>query len=440
MAESTPTAGAWQRQRPSPAALGRDAAVAAVLVVATVGSAFVYASITSFTPPAWWVSALWAVVIAAPLAFRRRLPAVVALVVAAAFVAGQLLFVPEVLFSNICLFVALYSLGAWGVNRTVAKLVRLAIIVGMFLWLFSTLVVNASSPGLGELGAGHGALDPYIALASIQVLQNLLYFAAAYYFGNSAWSSARARELLEERTRELQAERERSQRQAVVLERIRIARELHDVVAHHVSVMGVQAGAARRVLAKVDSDSDGELLDKAVTAVAAIEENARVAVNDLHHLLGALRQSAPPLTLDDASSLGVPQLEALIDETRLLGTEVDFWVVGTPGALSPATSLNVYRIAQEALTNARKHAGPAARVDARLRYLDGAVEIEVSDNGRGGGSRPGANPDVEPGGLGQLGMRERVDAAGGVLEAGPRARGGYVVRARFPVTPARVPQ
>lgn len=437
MAEDTPNARLWQRPYPSARSFRRDAVVAAALVPATLLSTMIYASIASFPPAAWWISVPWAVLIAGSLAVRRRYPAVVAVLVAVLFAAGQLLAVPEILFSNICLFVALYSLGAWGRDRRVATVVRLVIVVGMFLWLFSSLVINASDPRLNDIGDGHGTLQPFVALALLQVLQNLLYFAGAYVFGNSSWSSALAREQLETRTRELQNERELSQRQAVVLERVRIARELHDVVAHHVSVMGVQAGAARRVLATVHTDGDPAQLEKAVTAVSAIEANAREAVDDLHRLLGALRQPGSAPLADDASIHGAEQLTQLVEQTRSAGVAVEFSIVGTARPLSPATSLNVYRIAQEALTNVRRHAGAAARVDARLRYLDGAVEIEVSDSGRGSDAAVGAAGAGV--GLGQIGMRERVDAAGGILQISPRARGGYVVRARFPTASAEVP-
>ncbi|RFA13590.1 hypothetical protein B7R22_13110 [Subtercola boreus] len=442
MAVRTVSSGTWERPRPSAQALRRDVLVAGLLVLATAASAFIYSSIVPSPPAAWWVTVPWAIVIAGSLAARRRFPAVVAVVVSGAFLAGQLMVVPEVLFSNICLYLAIYSLGAWGANRRVATIVRVVIIVGMFLWLFSFLLLNTSTPSYIDQVGGHGMLDPFVAFAAFQVMQNLLYFAAAYYFGNGAWSSALARHQLETRTRELQAEREISQAQALVLERVRIARELHDVVAHHVSVMGVQAGAARRVLATVrgDGSADPAQLAKAVAAVAVIEQNARQAVDDLHHLLGALRQPGTGETsaADDASTHGVEQLPALIDSSRRAGLAVDFSVVGTPRPVSPATGLNVYRIAQEALTNCRKHAGSAVRVDARLRYLDDAIEIEVGDDGHGS-VRPAASIGAEPRGLGLVGMRERVDAAGGILETGPKARGGYVVRARLPLAPAEVP-
>ncbi|RFA07464.1 hypothetical protein B7R21_14815 [Subtercola boreus] len=441
MAVRTVSFGTWERPRPSAQALRRDVFVAGLLVLATAASAFIYASIVTTEPATWWVTVPWAIVIAGSLAARRRFPALVAVVVSGAFLAGQLMVVPEVLFSNICLYLAIYSLGAWGVNRRVATIVRVVIIVGMFLWLFSFLLLKASTPSyLGPVG-GHGVLDPFVAFAAFQVMQNLLYFAAAYHFGNSAWSSALHRRQLEMRTSELQAEREISQAQALVLERVRIARELHDVVAHHVSVMGVQAGAARRVLATVRGNgaADPAQLAKAVAAVSVIEQNARQAVDDLHHLLGALRQpgaSGIPVA-EDATTHGIEQLPALIDSSRLAGLAVDFSIVGTPRPVSPATGLNVYRIAQEALTNCRKHAGSAVRVDARLRYLDDAIEIEVGDDGRGS-STPIASAASGPRGLGLVGMRERVDAAGGILETGPKARGGYIVRARLPLVPAEV--
>ena len=199
---------------------------------------------------------------------------------------------------------------------------------------------------------------------------------------------------------------------------MRIARELHDVVAHHVSVMGVQAGAARRIMAKAP--------DKAEAALSSIEAASRQAVEELHRTLGFLRQG------DDADDLapqpGVAQLDDLVHQLDRAKLAVDIAVEGEPRPLPRTLEVSVYRIVQEALTNTLKHAG-AATATVRLRYEPTAFEVEVADNGRG---NPDA-PDRPVGGHGLMGMRERVSLHGGHLVAGPGEAGGFVVRARFPL-------
>ena len=156
--------------------------------------------------------------------------------------------VPEVLFSNIALFMAMYSIGAWSSSRRHALIARIVVVVGMFGWLFWELTRATFDTSLAPEGSGIGLIAPGVALGLISVITNVLYFAGAWAFGERAWTAARERAELEARTHELEAERELTAAQAVELDRVRIARELHDVVAHHVSVMGIQAGAARRVL------------------------------------------------------------------------------------------------------------------------------------------------------------------------------------------------
>jgi signal transduction histidine kinase len=427
----------WVRPRPGAAGYRRDAVVAAALVVAALGSAVLYVHALDRNPATWWATLIWAVAIAGPLALRRRWPEAVALVVAATFVIGQYSSIWEVLFSNICLFLALYSVGAWGRNRLLATVVRIVIAVGMVLWLVGVLVFQALYPELAPDVSHEGFPSQFLSLGIISIVTNLLYFGAAYVFGNSAWMAARQRDVLMQRTHELEWEREVSSRQAVALERVRIARELHDVVAHHVSVMGVQAGAARRVLSK----SEGVATDpRVVDSLSVIEANAREAVDELHRMLGALRQGdelpASDAASRSASTRGIAQLGELVDEVRASGIPVSFSVIGEQHPLPAVVGLSVYRIAQEALTNVRKHGGPRATVDARLRYLDNAVEIEVSDSGVGGASAGPAAPKAgERGGLGHVGMRERVAAVGGEIEIGPKPRGGFLVRARLPVAP-----
>jgi signal transduction histidine kinase len=216
-------------------------------------------------------------------------------------------------------------------------------------------------------------------------------------------------------------ERERAAedaRRAVFDERVRIARELHDVVAHHVSVMGVQAGAARLMLARDPEQTRDALM--------SIETSSRQAVIELHRLLGFLRRAGDA---DDAGSyVGLAELEGLVSAMSASGLDVRVRVEGEQLALAPTVDVSAYRIVQEALTNTLKHA-TASRADVSLRYSPGELEIEVADDGRAGGA-----PSSAPGGMGLIGMRERAALHGGRLVAAPGARGGFVVRATLLTT------
>ncbi|RLQ84680.1 sensor histidine kinase [Mycetocola zhadangensis] len=370
-------------------------------------------------PAPMWLSLIWAVLITLPLALRRRFPNTVAIVVSIAFICGGELHVPELLMCNITLFMALYAVGAWVDNRRTALLVRAVIIAAMLGWLVIAMFRQTTDPDALEGLSRVGAFSPLVAYLMIQILTNLLYFGGAYYFGDRSYSSARQKALLEYRTAELEYERERTEQQAVALERVRIARELHDVVAHHVSVMGVQAGAARTVL-----DSNPAM---ARDALANVEIGARTAIDELQKLLHTLRETEhdDDSASTSASTLGLDSLDALIADSTASGLPTTLEVIGKPREVPGLVRLSLYRIAQEALTNARKYAGSTATADVRVRYLDDAVELEVANTGT-------VPSQPRQGGLGHVGMQERVDALGGTLELGPRVRGGYLVRARIP--------
>ncbi|MFF2495420.1 sensor histidine kinase [Agromyces sp. NPDC058064] len=432
----------WVRPRPGRRGYRNDLLLALVLAVGTAASVVLYRATGWGEGTPWWGAALWTAGMTLPLAARRRWPEIVALVASAVFIVGAVTVVGEALFSNIALFVAIYTVGAWGRSRRIATIVRGAIVVVMFAWLFWGLIYySAMADHLPELSR-EGLLSPYLAYGFINVLTNLLYFGGAWYFGDTAYRSARARAELEQRTAELAAERERTRVQAVAIERLRIARELHDVVAHHVSVIGVQAGAARRVLAKDPG--------AATASLAAIESSAREAVDELHGLLGTLRGDGDtgPLVLDgdraagaaggaattSTSTRGIARLDELVAESADGGLPVTLAVVGEARPISPVVDLSAYRITQEALTNVRKHAGAAATAEVRVRWTDTALEVEITNSGSATSTAGVARrTDGSSGGLGQLGMRERVAAAGGTIELGPRARGGYLVRASFPL-------
>jgi signal transduction histidine kinase len=219
---------------------------------------------------------------------------------------------------------------------------------------------------------------------------------------------------LRARAATLEHEREEKAQRAAAEERARIARELHDVVAHSVSVMVVQAQAAARVL-EGDQPAARELL-------GSIETTGRQALSELRRLLGLLRRFEGA---DLAPQPSLRYLDGLVAQVRDAGLPVELDVQGETPALSPGVDLSAYRIVQEGLTNALKHAGRAhARVV--VRYAPGEIQLEVSDDGAGNGAGGGA-------GHGLAGMRERVAMYGGELESGPRAGGGYVLRARLPL-------
>ena len=261
----------------------------------------------------------------------------------------------------------------------------------------------------------------------------MVFFTAAWLLGDAARERREREELLAQRNRELEAERAENARRAVLDERVRIARELHDVVAHSVSVMGIQAGAARSVL--------GRDPDAAATALQSIEQTSRAAVVELQRLLGFLRQEERDRLEggdDRTPQPGVDQLGPLVAQASAAGVRTDLTADGTPRDLPSGLAVSVYRIIQEALTNTLRHAD-ARQAEVLLRYRDDALEVEVLDDGRGPDApgRPrGDAPGRAGGGHGLLGMRERVALHDGRLETGSRTGGGYRVWAQLPLPAA----
>jgi signal transduction histidine kinase len=243
----------------------------------------------------------------------------------------------------------------------------------------------------------------------------------------------------QERLQRAEAEHQAATVRALAAERSRIASDLHDVVTHNVSVMVVQAGAARRVLTRSPEDATAALL--------AVEASGRTAMVELQHLLGLLSPAEgmqPEADPGDAETTplqpqpGLGRLQALVDRVAAAGLPVRLTVTGQPRTLPPGLDLTAYRVVQEALTNAMKHAGPAAAV-VTLDYREDAVVIDVSDDGgrdhlggrEASPARAGA-ADVSGSGRGLLGLRERLSLYGGEFDAGPRAAGGWRVRATLP--------
>jgi signal transduction histidine kinase len=235
------------------------------------------------------------------------------------------------------------------------------------------------------------------------------------------------------RLERLSAEHEAATRRALELERARLAGELHDVVTHNVSVMIVQAGAARQVLADAPDDAREALL--------AVEASGRAAMTELRHLLGLLSPpggAAADGPGDGATARedlrpqpGLGQLRPLIDRVSAAGLAVDLRVGYLPPGLPPGVDLAAFRVVQEALTNVIKHAG-GPRTSVRVDYRDGDLLVQVADDGPPAGAAPAADPAVPGAGRGLLGLRERAELYGGELKAGPRPGGGWLVQARIP--------
>ncbi|QDP95110.1 sensor histidine kinase [Microlunatus elymi] len=413
----------WHRPAPGPVGRRADLVAAIALCVAAVITMPLYpwAGLASPTHAPLWLELIWSAVLTVPLIWRRQHPNLVALIVAAAFLAGGIAFGVSLFFHNIALFVAFYTVGAWEPNRQRARWTRLLIMAGMFAWLIIAIFIYATRP-MTDAPAQTGPFSPFVSIALIQLLTNATFFVGAYYLGNRSYAQAIEQDTLLRRTQELAEERARSTRQAIMLERLRIARELHDVVAHHVSVMGVQAGAARLALDR-SPDTSRVALDQ-------IESSARDAIEELRGILGTLRDepgTPDQSKINSAPTIGVQRLDELVQQLIMDGMPVRLEVIGEPRPLPSVTDLNIYRITQEALTNVRKHAGPRATADVRLRYYPDEVEIEISNSGS---QRPTRGNGT---GLGQQGIRERVAASGGTVELGPLQRGGYLVRARMPL-------
>jgi signal transduction histidine kinase len=338
---------------------------------------------------------------------RRRLPGTT-LVAVAAIQAGLLALRVQPSANFLAEMVAPYSVALYGSRR-----VRLATSVGAGV----ALVVAALPTGLPSYQRSNA-----IAL--------LLAGIGAWMLGATLRGRRAHVAELEDRTARLERERELEASRAVAEERLRIARELHDVVAHNLSVVVVvQAQAVQRT---IDRD-----VDRARAVVESIERTGREALDEMRQLLGVLRDGAG-LEPDgeEAGSYGpqpgLERLEELVAQVRSAGVPAELRLEGTPRPLGPAMELSAYRIVQEALTNVLKHAG-AAHAEVLVRYGEREVELTVSDDGRGAAAALAAEHGAPGSGHGLVGMRERAALFDGELTSGPRPGGGYQVRARLPL-------
>jgi signal transduction histidine kinase len=337
---------------------------------------------------------------------RRRFPAAVLAAVAAGVVVLVALRA-DLGGSFIAVLVAAYSAAVYGGRRLVIGLVTAAVAALLLLGIPQSL-------GLGG-GVIHAIPVPTIVAAAGAALFGLLI---------RNQFSARAAQLtvMAERAEWAAAQRDQEARRATLAERLRIARELHDIVAHHVSVIVIQAQGAQRVA--------GREPDRARQAMADVERTARTALEEMRRMLGLLRS---PDDGEDTGSLdvahGVADIAALAHRMTGAGVAVTMRTTGEPFDVPEDIGLTVYRITQEALTNVLKHAGPA-HAEVHLRYGE-QLEITVTDDGRGAAAvLTGTAP---PGlGRGTTGMRERVAMLGGRFTAGPRPGGGFRVHAVIP--------
>jgi signal transduction histidine kinase len=322
-----------------------------------------------------------------PLAWRRRAPLPVAVVVM-----GALVF---------------ESLAVGSAPTQDAPLVG---------WLLAIYSVAAHSDRTAALAGGAVSLVAGLVWIGIDdFFLPVVVFGGAWLAGRLVRQREVHARVAEERSAALDRERVANARAAAAEERAQIARELHDILSHSVSVMVVQAGA-ERMAQGTDRAATGETLE-------AIEKTGRQALIEMRRLLGMLRVGGEPPAHTPQPTLG--ELDELVAQVREAGLVVELHVEGEPAALPPAVAVSAYRIVQEALTNVLKHAGPA-RARVVVRYASRGLELEIADDGRGSAA-------VGEAGHGLVGMRERVALYGGDFDAGTRNGGGFVVRARLPL-------
>jgi signal transduction histidine kinase len=349
---------------------------------------------TRFGPQ--WAVVLCSLVATTALTFRRRAPLATMLVVTAA-VAGP----PLITVLTITLWAHFLPmlLAAYSVVRHADRERATA---GVLVAVTGLVVLFLRVPSIGTAANVPFAFVPLAVVTAV---------------GRGLRQRDRSHAALSLHATRLAEERAGWVEDAVAAERARIARELHDVVAHCVSVMVIQAGAAEDLL---DRDPEG-----ARQPLRAVQHTGQQAVAELGHMLGLLRGAAAADTL--LPQPGVAQLPELLTHVRDAGLPVRYEVLGAPRDVPPGVDVALFRLTQEALTNVLKHAR-GANADVVLRYTDAAVELAVHDDGRAAGEGPGL-------GHGLIGMRERVALYGGTLEAGPRAGGGWAVDAVLPVGP-----
>ncbi|MEV7145853.1 sensor histidine kinase [Streptomyces sp. NPDC093084] len=351
------------------------------------------------------VSAVMAVVVA----LRRRFPERMLLLAAATGLA-QLVLDVETTVANFAMLVIVCTVAAIGERWSS----RFALYTG----LCAAPLAQIRWPQERTSLVGHLAIVVFQAVP----------FVLAWVLGDSMRTRRAYFAQLEERAARLEKEREAQAKVAVAAERARIARELHDVVAHNVSVMVVQADGAAYVLDAAP--------DQAKKALETISSTGRQALAEMRRLLGVLRTGEHKEVGEYVPQPDVEQIDDLVEQCRSSGLPVDFKVEGTPRPLPSGVELTAYRIVQEALTNTRKHGGPNTGASVRLVYFDDGLGLLVEDDGKGAPHEMYEEGGADGQGHGLIGMRERVGMVGGTLDAGPRPGGGFRISALLPLKPA----
>ncbi|MBL0885898.1 sensor histidine kinase [Myceligenerans indicum] len=395
-----------------------------VLVVSSAGPAF---SADRAGLPSWFPVA-WSALMLVPLAWVRTRPVASTSAMLVLALAHMAIGMPVIMPIDLLLPYSLYGLTAYG-PRWGPRAGIIAAAAGCTL-LFLELKFASG-------GDGSGGSELFAIVA-------FLIFCTAWALGLFRRSRRAMLDALRDRAERLQLESDQQAAIAAGAERARIAREMHDVVAHSLSIVIAQADGGRYA-----SGADPEAAGRALDTIA---ETGRAALSDMRKILGVLRSSPPrgergraaptspeagtrPAGVAEPAPIApqpdVTQIEALVEQSRADGLRVSYARIGAERQLPPGVGLNIYRVAQEALTNVRKHAGPGPRVTVLVRWGEREIELAVSDDGRGLAS---ANPSPMPGaGYGLVGMRERAELFGGRLTAGPRPGGGFQVRFVVPV-------
>ncbi|MFE7119108.1 sensor histidine kinase [Streptomyces sp. NPDC057654] len=289
------------------------------------------------------------------------------------------------------------------------------------------LVCGLLAPTINKLRWPHSAATGWQGVVAVVFVT--VPFVLAWVLGDSVRTRRAYWAQLQERADRLEKEREAQARMAVAAERARIARELHDVVAHNVSVMVVQADGAAYVL-------DGSP-EQAKQALETISGTGRQALAEMRRLLGVLRTEEAGEGGEYVPQPDVEQINDLVEQVRTAGMPVDFQVEGAPRPLPSGVELTAYRIVQEALTNTRKHGGPNVGASVRLTFFDDGLGLLVEDDGRGAQHELYEEGGADGMGHGLIGMRERVGMVGGTLDAGPRPGGGFRISALLPLKAGR---
>ncbi|WP_214322792.1 sensor histidine kinase [Nonomuraea sediminis] len=385
--------GRWWRGLP---VMVTDSVLAGVLTALAVTQAI----LSAHSPVA--LAYLLAVLTSAPLVLRRRHPVAVLAVITVSLIGCGLADYPNG-FQTLSVLVGLYTVAAYRREGYRDGVLALALMA-------SILVPDLIGSGLTFAAVNN-------------LFENVLQLGASWAIGEVVRSRRLRHQDLVEHARHLEIEREEKALRAVAEERVRIARELHDVVAHHLSVISIQSGAGGRLIATEP--------DTAREAFSAIATTTREALTELRHLLSVLRLT--PETGEDsyAPQPGLAQLDTLLERARLSGLSIQRATSGQVRPLPPGVDRCLYRIAQESLTNVLKHA-PYANMALTLTYHPAAVTLQVTDDG------PATTGAGSPG-HGLIGMRERAALYGGTLTAGPREHGGYTVTAHLPASPLAEP-